>query len=213
MNFSFTSKSNASDPEALREQIKASVLGFVEQTIFALKNRTIHAYHSESTGCSYIIHVCRGPNVIPSLTNLTCPYTANMLEEHVYMLIVCYHLDRNILDNIAFAETIIVEVILHNMGAISIISRVGKILLRSWKIAHKIKLQRERLDTNDDVQLIILTMFGAYSGAASKNSYTFVSLASIYRVQKYGLRKKVQTVKNCKYWKESYKIECFSAKD
>ncbi|KAF0376996.1 urease [Gigaspora margarita] len=108
MNFGFIIKGNAYDPEALREQIKAGVVGFVEQTITALKNRTIHAYHSESTGGPYVFRVCGGPNVIPSLTNPTRPYTANTLEEHVDMLMVCHYLDRNILEDIAFAESHII---------------------------------------------------------------------------------------------------------
>ncbi|CAG8529512.1 34940_t:CDS:2 [Gigaspora margarita] len=329
MNFGFTGKGNASDPETLREQIKSGVMGlklhedwgttpkaidtclsvseeydvqvnihtdtlnesgFVEQTIAAFKNRTIHAYHSEGAGGGHapdIIRVCGEPNVIPSSTNPTRPYTANTLDEHVDMLMVCHHLDRNIPEDIAFAEsriraeTIAAEDILHDMGAISIISsdsqamgRVGEVVLRTWKTAHKMKLQRGRLGTDDDgpadnfrikryvakytinpaiangishlvgsiekgkvadlvmyspaffgtkPEIVIKSgiivwsqmgdanasipttqpvisrpMFGAYGSAASKNSYAFVSLASIYRVQKYGLRKKVQTVKNCR---------------
>ncbi|KAF0424721.1 urease subunit alpha [Gigaspora margarita] len=109
MNFGFTGKGNASDPEALREQIKAGVMGLkymkigytpkvIDTCLSVMKSMTY------SEGGPYIIRACGEPNVIPSLTNPTRPYTANTLEEHVDMLMVCHHLDRNILENIAFAE-------------------------------------------------------------------------------------------------------------
>ncbi len=135
--------------------------GFVEDTIAAFKGRTIHAYHTEGAGGGHapdIIKVCGLPNVIPSSTNPTRPYTANTIDEHLDMLMVCHHLDPNIPEDVAFAEsrirreTIAAEDVLHDMGALSIISsdsqamgRVGEVLIRTWQTAHKMKLQRGRL--------------------------------------------------------------------
>ncbi|CAG8448163.1 13584_t:CDS:2 [Acaulospora morrowiae] len=266
--------------------------GFVEQSIAAFKKRTIHAYHSEGAGGGHapdIIRVCGEPNVIPSSTNPTRPYTSNTLDEHVDMLMVCHHLDKNIPEDIAFAEsriraeTIAAEDVLHDLGAISIISsdsqamgRVGEVVLRTWKTAHKMKVQRGRLGNDKDgaadnfrikryvakytinpaiangishlvgsievgkvadlvmyspaffgtkPEIIIKSgiivwsqmgdanasipttqpiisrpMFGSYGLAAAKNSYAFVSQVSMTesRIQKYGLKKKVQAVKNCR---------------
>ncbi|CAG8433174.1 9575_t:CDS:2 [Diversispora eburnea] len=271
--------------------------GFVEDSIAAFKNRTIHAYHSEGAGGGHapdIIRVCGEPNVIPSSTNPTRPYTNNTLDEHIDMLMVCHHLDKNIPEDIAFAEsriraeTIAAEDVLHDMGAISIISsdsqamgRIGEVILRTWKTAHKMKLQRGRLGNDQDglvdnfrikryvakytinpaivngvshligsievgkvadlvmyspaffgtkPEIIIKSgiivwsqmgdanasipttqpvisrpMFGAYGGAASKNSYLFVSKASIEnnKVQNYGLKKKIEPVVNCRNIKKS----------
>lgn len=135
--------------------------GFVEDTVAAFKGRTIHAFHTEGAGGGHapdIIKVCGLPNVIPSSTNPTRPYTVNTVDEHLDMLMVCHHLDANIPEDIAFAEsrirreTIAAEDILHDMGALSIISsdsqamgRVGEVLIRTWQTAHKMKLQRGRL--------------------------------------------------------------------
>jgi urease subunit alpha len=135
--------------------------GFVEETISAFKGRTIHAYHTEGAGGGHapdIIKVCGLPNVIPSSTNPTRPYTRNTLDEHLDMLMVCHHLDPSIPEDVAFAEsrirreTIAAEDILHDLGAFSIISsdsqamgRVGEVLIRTWQTAHKMKLQRGRL--------------------------------------------------------------------
>lgn len=129
--------------------------GFVETTINAFKNRTIHAYHSEGAGGGHapdIITVCGQPNVIPSSTNPTRPFTKNTLDEHLDMLMVCHHLSKDIPEDIAFAEsrirgeTIGAEDVLHDMGAISIISsdsqamgRVGEVISRTWQTAHKMK--------------------------------------------------------------------------
>ncbi|CAH1764342.1 4556_t:CDS:2 [Entrophospora sp. SA101] len=142
--------------------------GFVENSIEAFKNRTIHAYHSEGAGGGHapdIIKVCGEPNIIPSSTNPTRPYTSNTLDEHVDMLMVCHHLDKNIPEDIAFAEsriraeTIAAEDVLHDLGAISIISsdsqamgRIGEVVLRTWKTAHKMKSQRGRLGDDNDGQ-------------------------------------------------------------
>ncbi len=136
--------------------------GFVENTVAAMKGRTIHAFHTEGAGGGHapdIIKVCGEAHVIPSSTNPTRPYTVNTLEEHLDMLMVCHHLDRSIPEDVAFAEsrirkeTIAAEDILHDMGAFSIIAsdsqamgRVGEVITRTWQTAHKMKVQRGRLD-------------------------------------------------------------------
>ncbi|NER06174.1 MAG: urease subunit alpha [Okeania sp. SIO3C4] len=135
--------------------------GFVETTIEAFKNRTIHTYHTEGAGGGHapdIIKVCGQANVLPSSTNPTRPYTLNTLEEHLDMLMVCHHLDRNIPEDVAFAEsrirreTIAAEDILHDIGAFSMIAsdsqamgRVGEVIIRTWQTAHKMKIQRGSL--------------------------------------------------------------------
>ena len=135
--------------------------GFVEDTVAAIKGRTIHAFHTEGAGGGHapdIIKVCGLPNVIPSSTNPTRPYTVNTLAEHLDMLMVCHHLDPSIPEDIAFAEsrirreTIAAEDILHDLGAFSIISsdsqamgRVGEVLIRTWQTADKMKRQRGSL--------------------------------------------------------------------
>ncbi len=142
--------------------------GFVENTIKAFKDRTIHAFHTEGAGGGHapdIIKLCGLQNVIPSSTNPTMPYTINTIEEHLDMLMVCHHLDKNVPEDIAFAEsrirkeTIAAEDILHDMGAFSIIAsdsqamgRVGEVIIRTWQTAHKMKLQRGRLknETGDN---------------------------------------------------------------
>jgi urease subunit alpha len=132
--------------------------GFVEDTIAAFKGRTIHAFHTEGAGGGHapdIIKVAGLPNVLPSSTNPTRPYTVNTLDEHLDMLMVCHHLDGTIPEDLAFAEsrirkeTIAAEDILHDMGVLSMISsdsqamgRVGEVLLRTWQTAHKMKIQR-----------------------------------------------------------------------
>ena len=135
--------------------------GFVEDTIAAFKGRTIHAFHTEGAGGGHapdIIKVAGLNNVLPSSTNPTRPFTVNTLEEHLDMLMVCHHLDPNIPEDIAFAEsrirreTIAAEDILHDLGALSMISsdsqamgRVGEVLIRTWQTAHKMKVQRGQL--------------------------------------------------------------------
>jgi urease subunit alpha len=135
--------------------------GFVEDTIAAFKGRTIHAFHTEGAGGGHapdIIRVAGLPNVLPSSTNPTRPYTANTLDEHLDMLMVCHHLDSTIPEDVAFAEsrirreTIAAEDILHDMGALSMISsdsqamgRVGEVIIRTWQTAHKMKQQRGAL--------------------------------------------------------------------
>jgi len=142
--------------------------GFVEDTVAAFKGRTIHAFHTEGAGGGHapdIIKVASFPNVIPSSTNPTRPYTQNTLAEHLDMLMVCHHLSPAIPEDVAFAEsrirkeTIAAEDILHDMGAFSIISsdsqamgRVGEVLIRCWQTADKMKKQRGRLkeETGDN---------------------------------------------------------------
>lgn len=135
--------------------------GFVEHTIAAFKNRVIHTYHTEGAGGGHapdIIKVCGEANVLPSSTNPTRPYTANTLEEHLDMLMVCHHLDRGSPEDVAFAEsrirreTIAAEDILHDLGAFSMIAsdsqamgRVGEVVIRTWQTAHKMKVQRGHL--------------------------------------------------------------------
>ena len=135
--------------------------GFVEDTIAAFKGRTIHAFHTEGAGGGHapdIIKVAGLPNVLPSSTNPTRPYTANTLDEHLDMLMVCHHLDSSIPEDVAFAEsrirkeTIAAEDILHDIGALSMMSsdsqamgRVGEVIIRTWQTAHKMKTQRGSL--------------------------------------------------------------------
>ena len=135
--------------------------GFVEDTIAALKGRTIHTYHTEGAGGGHspdIIRVCGLPNVLPSSTNPTMPFTRNTLDEHIDMLMVCHHLSPSIPEDVAFAdsriraETIGAEDILHDLGAISMMSsdsqamgRIGEVICRTWQTADKMKLQRGKL--------------------------------------------------------------------
>ncbi len=142
--------------------------GFVENTVAAMKGRTIHAFHTEGAGGGHapdIIKICGEEHVLPSSTNPTRPFTVNTLEEHLDMLMVCHHLDKSIPEDVAFAEsrirreTIAAEDILHDMGAFSIIAsdsqamgRVGEVLIRTWQTADKMKKQRGSLadETGDN---------------------------------------------------------------
>ena len=142
--------------------------GFVEDTIAALKGRTIHTYHTEGAGGGHapdIIKACGLNNVLPSSTNPTRPYTVNTVDEHLDMLMVCHHLDPSIAEDVSFAEsrirreTIAAEDILHDLGAFSMIAsdsqamgRVGEVITRTWQTANKMKIQRGALvgDTSND---------------------------------------------------------------
>jgi len=155
--------------------------GFVENTVAAIKGRTIHAFHTEGAGGGHapdIIKVCGEPNVIPSSTNPTRPYTVNTVDEHLDMLMVCHHLDASISEDIAFAEsrirkeTIAAEDILHDMGAFSIIAsdsqamgRVGEVLIRTWQTADKMKRQRGRLpdETGENDNLRVRRYIAKYT--------------------------------------------------
>ena len=197
MNLGFLGKGNVSQPEPLREQVRAGAMGlklhedwgttpaaidaclsvademdvqvaihtdtlnesgFVESTLAAFKGRAIHTFHTEGAGGGHapdIIKAAGLPNVLPSSTNPTMPYTVNTLDEHLDMLMVCHHLDASIAEDIAFAEsrirreTIAAEDILHDLGAFSMMSsdsqamgRVGEVIIRTWQTAHKMKAQR-----------------------------------------------------------------------
>ncbi len=136
--------------------------GFVEETVKAIAGRTIHAFHTEGAGGGHapdIIKVASLPNVIPSSTNPTRPFTVNTVDEHLDMLMVCHHLSKSIPEDVAFAEsrirreTIAAEDILHDLGAFSIISsdsqamgRIGEVIIRTWQTADKMRRQRGRLD-------------------------------------------------------------------
>lgn len=140
--------------------------GFVEDTLAAFKGRTIHTYHTEGAGGGHapdIIKACGESNVLPSSTNPTRPYTVNTVDEHLDMLMVCHHLDPNIPEDVAFAdsrirrETIAAEDILHDLGAFSMIAsdsqamgRVGEVVCRTWQTAHKMKVQRGPLQEDSD---------------------------------------------------------------
>ncbi len=200
MNLGFLGKGNASQPEALRQQIEAGAIGlklhedwgttpaaidcclgvaeetdtqvaihsdtlnesgFVENTIAATKGRSLCAFHTEGAGGGHapdILRVVGEENFLPSSTNPTMPYTVNTVDEHLDMLMVCHHLDASIAEDLAFAEsrirreTIAAEDVLHDLGAISMMSsdsqamgRVGEVILRTWQTAHKMKVQRGAL--------------------------------------------------------------------
>ena len=139
--------------------------GFVETTMDAFKGRTIHTFHTEGAGGGHAPDILRAaglPNVLPSSTNPTMPYTVNTIDEHLDMLMVCHHLDAAIAEDVAFAEsrirreTIAAEDILHDLGAFSMMSsdsqamgRVGEVIIRTWQAAHKMKLQRGTLSDPD----------------------------------------------------------------
>jgi len=140
--------------------------GFVEDTLAAFAGRAIHTYHTEGAGGGHapdIIKACAFANVLPSSTNPTRPYTVNTVDEHLDMLMVCHHLDPNIPEDVAFAdsrirkETIAAEDILHDLGAFSMIAsdsqamgRVGEVIIRTWQTAHKMKVQRGVLEAGVD---------------------------------------------------------------
>jgi urease subunit alpha len=152
---------SVADAEDVQVAIHTDTLneaGFVEDTVAAFEGRTIHTYHTEGAGGGHapdIITVCGVPNVLPSSTNPTRPFTANTLEEHLDMLMVCHHLSRRVPEDVAFAdsrirpETIAAEDVLHDLGAISMMSsdsqamgRVGEVWTRTWQTAHSMRVQR-----------------------------------------------------------------------
>ena len=155
--------------------------GFVENTVAAMKGRTIHAFHTEGAGGGHapdIIKICGEDHVLPSSTNPTRPFTVNTLEEHLDMLMVCHHLDKSIPEDVAFAEsrirreTIAAEDILHDMGAFSIIAsdsqamgRVGEVLIRTWQTADKMRKQRGRLpdETGENDNLRVRRYIAKYT--------------------------------------------------
>jgi urease subunit alpha len=203
MNLGFLGKGNSSNPEALREQVRAGAIGlklhedwgttpstidvclgvademdvqvaihtdtlneagFVEDSVAAFKGRAIHTFHTEGAGGGHapdIIKVCGEPNVLPSSTNPTRPFTVNTIDEHLDMLMVCHHLDSKIPEDVSFAEsrirpsTIAAEDILHDRGAFSVMAsdsqamgRVGEVLSRTWQTADKMKKQFGKLESS-----------------------------------------------------------------
>ncbi|MDX8347086.1 urease subunit alpha [Cognatiyoonia sp. IB215446] len=155
--------------------------GFVENTVAAMKGRTIHAFHTEGAGGGHapdIIKICGEAHVLPSSTNPTRPFTVNTVDEHLDMLMVCHHLDKSIPEDVAFAEsrirreTIAAEDILHDMGAFSIIAsdsqamgRVGEVIIRTWQTADKMKKQRGALseETGDNDNLRVRRYIAKYT--------------------------------------------------
>ena len=155
--------------------------GCAEHSIAAFKGRTIHTFHTEGAGGGHapdIIRVCGEPNVLPSSTNPTRPFTVNTLDEHLDMLMVCHHLDPSLPEDVAFAEsrirgeTIAAEDVLHDLGAISIMSsdsqamgRVGEVVTRTWQTAHKMRGQRGRLagESGDNDNLRIRRYVAKYT--------------------------------------------------
>ncbi|KAI4336604.1 hypothetical protein L6164_015111 [Bauhinia variegata] len=175
---------NVADLNDIQVNIHTDTLnesGFVEHTIAAFKERTIHTYHSEGAGGGHapdIIKVCGLKNVLPSSTNPTRPFTSNTIDEHLDMLMVCHHLNKDIPEDVAFAEsriraeTIAAEDILHDMGAISIISsdsqamgRIGEVISRTWQTANKMKSQRGPLppDASDSDNFRIKRYIAKYT--------------------------------------------------
>ncbi|MEM7224649.1 MAG: urease subunit alpha [Pseudomonadota bacterium] len=155
--------------------------GFVENTVAAFKGRTIHAFHTEGAGGGHapdIIKVCGEPNVLPSSTNPSLPYTVNTVDEHLDMLMVCHHLNSEIPEDIAFAEsrirreTMAAEDILHDMGAFSIVAsdsqamgRVGEVIIRTWQTADNMKRQRGQLpeESGDNDNLRVRRFIAKYT--------------------------------------------------
>lgn len=156
---------DATDTQCLIHTDTLNESGFVESTIAAFADRTIHTYHTEGAGGGHapdIIRVVALPNVLPSSTNPTRPYTRNTLDEHLDMLMVCHHLSKSIPEDVAFAEsriraeTIAAEDVLHDLGAISMMSsdsqamgRCGEVVTRTWNTAHKNKVQRGTLEADE----------------------------------------------------------------
>jgi urease subunit alpha len=177
MNLGFLGKGNCAATEPLEEQINAGALGlkihadtlneagFLESTMEAIGNRVIHTYHTEGAGGGHapdIIKAAMYPNILPSSTNPTRPYTVNTIDEHLDMLMVCHHLDKSVPEDVSFAdsrirpETIAAEDILHDLGVFSMMSsdsqamgRVSEVITRTWQTAHKMKVQRGALPEDE----------------------------------------------------------------
>ncbi len=161
--------------------------GFVETTLAAFKDRTIHTFHTEGAGGGHapdIIRAISRPNVLPSSTNPTRPYTVNTIDEHLDMLMVCHHLDPSIAEDVAFAEsrirreTIAAEDILHDSGAFSMMSsdsqamgRVGEVVIRTWQTAHKMKVQRGWLAPARSAAAAVPQAVAAVEGSAANDNF------------------------------------------
>jgi urease subunit alpha len=186
--------------------------GFVQDTIRAFKGRTIHTYHTEGAGGGHapdIIMVCGEPNCLPSSTNPTMPFTVNTLDEHLDMLMVCHHLSPSIPEDIAFAEsrirpeTIAAEDVLHDLGAISMMSsdsqamgRIGEVIIRTWQTADKMKRQRGPLP-------------GEPAGADNLRARRYVSKFTINPAIAHGISGEVGSVEAGKFadlvlWKPAF---------
>ncbi len=210
--------------------------GFVEDTIAAIAERTIHTYHTEGAGGGHapdIIRIAGLPHVLPSSTNPTRPFTVNTIDEHLDMLMVCHHLSRTVPEDVAFAEsriraeTIAAEDILHDRGAISMISsdsqamgRIGEVIIRTWQTAHKMRVQFGPLSgdsaRNDNIRATQMgdanasiptpepvyprPMFASFGRAATRCSLTFISQAALHEKvhKRYGLERPVVAVRNCR---------------
>src|SRR5918911_3070593 len=199
--------------------------GFVDDTIKAIAGRTIHTYHTEGAGGGHapdIIRLCGEPNVLPSSTNPTMPFTRNTLDEHLDMLMVCHHLSPRVPEDVAFAdsrirpETIAAEDVLHDLGAISMMSsdsqamgRIGEVICRTWQTADKMKKQRGRLpqDRDGDDNLRVRRYIAKYTinpaiahGIASLASCSvhFVSGAGIESGALDGLARPTVAVRGCR---------------
>jgi urease subunit alpha len=175
--------------------------GFVEDTIAAIKGRTIHTYHTEGAGGGHapdIIRVAGEANVIPSSTNPTRPFTINTMEEHLDMLMVCHHLDSNIPEDVAFAdsrirpETIAAEDILHDLGVFSIISsdsqamgRVGEVITRTWQTADKMKRQRGKLSQENGVSVAVDATANHASDSKTSGETNRTSANDNFRIKRY----------------------------
>ena len=192
--------------------------GFVEDTLRAMKGRTIHTYHSEGAGGGHapdIIKVCGEKNVLPSSTNPTRPFTTNTIDEHLDMLMVCHHLDAKIPEDVAFAEsrirpeTIAAEDLLHDLGAFSMLSsdsqamgRVGEVIMRTWQTAHKMKSQFGKLAPDSD----------AASGHASADNFRVLRYMAKYTINPaitHGVAGEVGSIEVGKYadlvlWKPAF---------
>ncbi len=161
--------------------------GFVETTLAAFKDRTIHTFHTEGAGGGHapdIIRAISRPNVLPSSTNPTRPYTVNTIDEHLDMLMVCHHLDPSIAEDVAFAEsrirreTIAAEDILHDSGAFSMMSsdsqamgRVGEVVIRTWQTAHKMKLQRGWLAPRRSTAVAVPDAVAVVEGSTANDNF------------------------------------------
>jgi urease subunit alpha len=206
--------------------------GFVEDTIAAIAGRAIHTYHTEGAGGGHapdIIRIAALPNVLPSSTNPTRPFTVNTIAEHLDMLMVCHHLNPQTPEDVAFAEsrirpeTIAAEDILHDLGVFSMLSsdsqamgRIGEVVLRTWQTAHKMKVQRGPLpqdsSRNDNFRVkryvakytinpAITHMFGSFGGATQETALTFVSKAAAeMHISKHlRLGKAICAVESCRH--------------
>ncbi|MDU7048297.1 MAG: urease subunit alpha [Klebsiella variicola] len=262
VNIGLLGKGNVSQPDALREQVAAGVIGlkihedwgatpaaidcaltvademdiqvalhsdtlnesgFVEDTLAAIGGRTIHTFHTEGAGGGHapdIITACAHPNILPSSTNPTLPYTLNTIDEHLDMLMVCHHLDPDIAEDVAFAEsrirreTIAAEDVLHDLGAFSLTSsdsqamgRVGEVVLRTWQVT-VIKGGMIAIAPMGDINASIPTpqpvhyrpMFGALGSARHHCRLTFLSQAAADNgvAERLNLRSAIAVVKGCR---------------